>query len=469
MLTSTSLAGTTAAPEPRIHLVFSSCSSESYSSSGDDGSSSPSHPSSSSAHSDEDWDSDELAASPAKFLFSARNPRPRRRRNGTKPSRRLTGDSEASLAAEAAAERIADLSQSDSPSPSPAASSVVSPASADGEVEGDASDAPASESGEPALPSGEAIEFEGAGPHAKGLLRRMYGVGASSNDSPGSESEASAVEVTLKDLASEGQDGPNGGAPSEGLKRVESAATLRPAYLRSLPAATVSSSADAVPDVDDLNVKALSLAQLEKMKIGESEIEKRRSRELKEKRSRKSLRREEEAEEGDDEGKLKRGISRSNRCVSRRLLLPSLPVFATQAADPYVSPCTASPLLPAPVAAVTAIANTVAKFSFPSPPTPSSSPSSPPLSTPSQLSNSPKSANSPNPSESSQTKSRPSLPPRVPNPTSTSGGRFLPSGSKRPSLRAPVSGTAGRGPSRRSRRSSSGSSIRWRRGSWRRR
>jgi hypothetical protein len=235
----------------------------------------------------------------------------------------LTSDS----VAEAAAERLADLS--DSPAVSgPSSTSATSPPSASndsGEVDADASDAPASESGEPALPSGEAIEFEGAGPHAKGLLRRMYGVGAPSTDSGGSEAEGSAVEVRLKDSTPEEEsvEEEDGGvavqdaASEEGLKRVDSIATLRPSFLRSLSAGTVGSSAAAVPSVDDLDVQSLSLAQLEKMKVGESEGEKRRSRELKEKKSRKSLRREEEAEEGDDEGELRRGLRGSpKRCAS---------------------------------------------------------------------------------------------------------------------------------------------------------
>ncbi|GAA5866156.1 hypothetical protein JCM8547_000616 [Rhodosporidiobolus lusitaniae] len=317
-------AGTTAHPEPRIHLVFSSCSSESYSSSGDDSLSNSEDPSSS-AQSDEDeaWDSDELAASPAKFLFSARNPRKPKRRTSRAQS---SSGSKAMTPTELALERLRLQGEERTSPSSPAVSAPtsVSPSaptsnsgSAGQEASTDAneSDAPASESGEPALPNGaDEIEFEGAGPHAKGLLRRMYGVGeeaaASLSSGENSTGEASAVEVRLKELVEgdddEGDDERVGGGGGTRLSRAPSVATIRPRL-------SYAETGSSVPDVEQLDVQPLSLAKLEKMKVGESEGEKRRSRELREQKSTRSLkaaslreRREERAEEGDDEGEKKR-------------------------------------------------------------------------------------------------------------------------------------------------------------------
>ncbi|GAA5953397.1 hypothetical protein JCM10213_000209, partial [Rhodosporidiobolus nylandii] len=325
------LAGTTAHPEPRIHLVFSSCSSESYSSSGPS-SSGEGHSSTSEADllpSDED----ELAASPAKFLFS----RPHRRRSRRRgPRRRETGDSELSVEGggggggqggdEDAAEsgKISELPSSASPpSSSPSstlATSVAAHASlslslplrpgGEGEAEGedeDQSEATQSESGDPAaLRDGadEVVEFEGAGRQAEGLLRRMYGVGVAA-EGEGSEGEgedaaggaaAVAVEVRLKERAEEEE---------AELRRVSSQETLRP------PAQAV-----------QLEVQPLSLGELEKMRVGESEGEvvRRRSKEIEvrereERRRSREEEREERAEMGDDEGEK---MGKSGRPRRRR-------------------------------------------------------------------------------------------------------------------------------------------------------
>ncbi|GAA5917179.1 hypothetical protein JCM6882_000540, partial [Rhodosporidiobolus microsporus] len=353
------LAGTTAHPEPRIHLVFSSCSSESYSSSGPSSAdelqggyiSSSSHPSGSGddeeeedGAEEEEEDGDALGASPANFLFSARasskrSPRlPHAHTSSSKTKRRhppRRGSSSTS-AVEAIADRFLALSSpsaSTSASPStlsPAGSSAPSAPSSSVSAGGnndpgdDQSDAPASESGEPALPSGlDEIEFEGAGPHAKGLLRRMYGVGAkaaasasasaSASESDGQgEGMAAAVEVRLRDPDETEEDREEEEEREEGarrarshtLKRAESHATLR-AGLPSAP--SPSTSTPAVPAVGALDVQPLTLGELEKMKVGESEEERARTRE----REGRLAREEEEAEGADDEGE-KGGRKRVN-------------------------------------------------------------------------------------------------------------------------------------------------------------
>ncbi|GAA6036386.1 hypothetical protein JCM8097_001696 [Rhodosporidiobolus ruineniae] len=295
------LSGTTANPEPRIHLVFSSCSSESYSSSNPSSASDlapdPSDSNDSPSDDLDDLDDDELAASPAKFLFEAR--RPRKRRQSRKPGERSKDG------------RLAELLASSTPTsstPSSSAPTSASPQPASSEAGDDASDAPASESGEPALPAGVDVEFEGAGPHAKGLLRRMYGVGEKAGSSNGDESEASAVEVRLRDdaVAEEDREG-------EGKRpRIERQLSLE--TIKAVPAPSLEGALATVPKVEDLDVQHLSLGELEKMKVGESEGEKRRSREMEARKTRAA----ERAEEGDDESEKKpRSVTEGRRRYRR--------------------------------------------------------------------------------------------------------------------------------------------------------
>ncbi|GAA6010494.1 hypothetical protein JCM10207_001332 [Rhodosporidiobolus poonsookiae] len=320
------LGGTTAHPEPRIHLVFSSCSSESYSSSGP---SDPSHDSSSNLSDDDDDDDDAPSASPANLLFSS----PRRKskaRLHRAPHHHDHAHDAHRRPSEAAAERAAlqatasgkgrlsellGPSSSGSISPFGSTPSSKPPSSAiDGAGSGstgtgadDDSEAAPSESGEPAVPRADEldIEFEGAGPHAKGLLQRMYGVGVGGQGS-GEESEGrEAVEVRMKEgeaaelpLSVDGEAASGaeelGGRPE--LRRFHSQETIRAATPGS---PGLQFDLAPVPTEAQLEVQPVSLEALEKMKVGQSKGEKRRSRELKQKRSRELA--SERAEEGDDE------------------------------------------------------------------------------------------------------------------------------------------------------------------------
>ncbi|GAA5973024.1 hypothetical protein JCM11641_000368 [Rhodosporidiobolus odoratus] len=321
------LGGTSSSPLPRLHLVFSSCSSESYSSSGPSTTSDfdlPSQPSSD----DDELASDEevLAASPAKFLFS--RPRHHHHHKQRRPQRTDTGESVLSevstTSADATLEPQAQLTElapsstrpSKSPTHSRFPSSSATPASSistatfeETRAEESASEAAQSqsESGDPATlgeNDNDQVEFEGAGRQAEGLLRRMYGVGGvSAVEGEGSEGERSAVEVRLKEKEEEEDEEEGGDHETEGggMRRIASQATLKATPPR-----------PSVPAEDELEVQHLSLRELEKMRVGESEGERRRSREAEKRRSKEALERE-RAEEGDDEREGKGVESRRRR------------------------------------------------------------------------------------------------------------------------------------------------------------
>ncbi|GAA5944047.1 uncharacterized protein JCM15063_004298 [Sporobolomyces koalae] len=147
------LAGTSEAPEPRIHLVFSSASSSSYSSASDDETAARIGAISSSTSDPEE------PSSPSRFLFARHvgPPSPAQRRH-----RRLAED-EQSKQEES---RIVELADSSS--------------EAEKARKGESGDATEETNSTPG--ENEEIEFEGAGPRANGLLRRMYGVGRHSDE-----------------------------------------------------------------------------------------------------------------------------------------------------------------------------------------------------------------------------------------------------------------------------------------------
>ena len=163
--------GTAANPEPCIHLVFSSCSSTSASESD------------SQANSRDD--SEETSGSPANFLFK----RQARRRSTASvetargrivelPSSEGEGDGEEAGPAEPPTARKG--SASTSPPSGPAQQGDTPETTPDGSSTGAVDGFDATESSgsvaEDIEPDDD-IEFEGAGPQANALLRRMYGVG----------------------------------------------------------------------------------------------------------------------------------------------------------------------------------------------------------------------------------------------------------------------------------------------------
>ncbi|GAA6017533.1 hypothetical protein JCM11491_006857 [Sporobolomyces phaffii] len=178
------LAGTSEAPEPRIHLVFSSASSSSYSSASDDaeGEAGLRTPSSSTSDPEE-------PSSPSRFLFarhvgpppptatsSSRRHRRRHSRGAavhdtTAEERTVRGGNARGLDLDGLAEspRITELPDSSSDAAGAAAEAKGS--------SGDVTEETNSTPGEL-----EEVEFEGAGPRANGLLRRMYGVGRISDE-----------------------------------------------------------------------------------------------------------------------------------------------------------------------------------------------------------------------------------------------------------------------------------------------
>ncbi|GAA5899777.1 uncharacterized protein JCM6883_005985 [Sporobolomyces salmoneus] len=183
------LAGTSEAPEPRIHLVFSSASSSSYSSASDvEGDAGLRTPSSSTSDLEE-------PSSPSRFLFARHvgPPPPSRRRRRSaqgqgnesaqdRPNRAQSDEPEGS--------RIVEL-----PDSSSEADKTKTPEGGSGDVTEETNSTP----GEM-----EEVEFEGAGPRANGLLRRMYGVGRVSDEEGiyelGEESEGEKVVVVASDL-----------------------------------------------------------------------------------------------------------------------------------------------------------------------------------------------------------------------------------------------------------------------------
>ncbi|CEQ40919.1 SPOSA6832_02585, partial [Sporobolomyces salmonicolor] len=163
------LGGTTAHPEPRIHLVFSSASSSSYSSaSDDDGAHTPSSSTS---------DFDE-PSSPSRFLF-ARHVQPLRRRSKGKGRVHEEDEDPSGDGGEAGAgPRITELPSDEDERP--------------GAADGGGSVTEETNSVPDEL---EEVEFEGAGPKANGLLRRMYGVGRRSDEEPDEEGEGAVGEA----------------------------------------------------------------------------------------------------------------------------------------------------------------------------------------------------------------------------------------------------------------------------------
>ncbi|GAA5855389.1 hypothetical protein JCM9279_006462 [Rhodotorula babjevae] len=190
------LGGTTAHPEPRIHLVFSSCSSESFSES-DDG-----HSHRTTSDIDDD-DLDGIAASPANFLFKRHA---RKRSAGSRKSIKSAKSPKGQVAELASSEGDDDIvedseEQDDSTG---AASLAVEAGSSSGPSTDDplslsptenvteATESSGSVGGE--VDSGDGVEFEGAGPQANELLKRMYGVGRRWSEDDG-EGDASIVEL----------------------------------------------------------------------------------------------------------------------------------------------------------------------------------------------------------------------------------------------------------------------------------
>ncbi|TNY18878.1 SPX domain-containing protein [Rhodotorula diobovata] len=186
------LGGTTANPEPRIHLVFSSCSSESYSES-DDG---RSHRAASDL--DDDDVLDGTSASPANFLFK------RHARKRSAGSRKSVKSPKSQVLELASSEGDDDDAGADDQDDSAPASLAVEAGSSSGPSTDDPSSIPPTEdatevtesSGSVAeeIDSGDGVEFEGAGPQANELLKRMYGVGRRWSEDDG-EGDASIVEL----------------------------------------------------------------------------------------------------------------------------------------------------------------------------------------------------------------------------------------------------------------------------------
>ncbi|KWU44571.1 hypothetical protein RHOSPDRAFT_29176 [Rhodotorula sp. JG-1b] len=156
--------GTAANPEPCIHLVFSSCSSTSASESD------------SQANSRDD--SEETSGSPANFLFKRRARR--RSTASVETARGRIGEGEGEEANPAEPPTSQKGSASTSPPSGPARQGdtpeTTSEGSSTGAVDGfDATESSGSVAED--IEPDDDIEFEGAGPQANALLRRMYGVG----------------------------------------------------------------------------------------------------------------------------------------------------------------------------------------------------------------------------------------------------------------------------------------------------
>ncbi|GAA5887982.1 hypothetical protein JCM16303_005224 [Sporobolomyces ruberrimus] len=176
------LAGTSEAPEPRIHLVFSSASSSSYSSASDRDEALRS-PSSSTSDVEE-------PSSPSRFLFARHvgpPPPSRPKHSADRKRKQAMQDTERSRSPEGA--KIVELPDSSSEADK-VKDTVVECKS------GDVTEETNSTPGEL-----EAVEFEGAGPRANGLLRRMYGVGRMSDEDGVYEAgEASeAVQIPIEE------------------------------------------------------------------------------------------------------------------------------------------------------------------------------------------------------------------------------------------------------------------------------
>ncbi|GAA5981690.1 hypothetical protein JCM5350_000456 [Sporobolomyces pararoseus] len=202
------LAGTSEAPEPRIHLVFSSASSASSSYSegeGEEGMKTPSHSSSTSDL--------EEPSSPSRFLFLRHvGPPPpsssKRKKKGKRKSQVTNDDDDARKEEEEVEEeevnKIIELPDSSSEPDNKPTSSTTPPSPGGGG--GNSGDVTTTEETGNSTPGElEEIEFEGAGPRANGLLRRMYGVGRVSGDEQGiyelnEESEGERVVIVSSEL-----------------------------------------------------------------------------------------------------------------------------------------------------------------------------------------------------------------------------------------------------------------------------
>ncbi|GJN93259.1 hypothetical protein Rhopal_006306-T1 [Rhodotorula paludigena] len=207
------LAGTSANPEPRIHLVFSSCSSESYSES-------DTEPSDAQRVSSDDERDDASSASPANFLFKRHA---RSRSNTVKGQRK----SPKARITEIQSESESDAGQT----PPSKEGSSSDPSGGPDSFPTTASTSSVAEDAEP--PSN--VEFEGAGPHANNLLKRMYGVGRWSDDedSPSvyelepAEAQELAAAAAAEDELGAAAPPADSGALSQRLKRAVSQETLR--------------------------------------------------------------------------------------------------------------------------------------------------------------------------------------------------------------------------------------------------
>lgn len=162
------LAGTAAQPEPCIHLVFSSCSSTSASES--------------ETQSGSRDDSEDPVGSPANFLF---------KRTARRPSTSSKITSNGRIVELESSDGDGDLNGTDPVSPaSPPGEGLGGPANGDlangvtanlaDRVTPDATESTGSINED--VDPDDDIEFEGAGPQANALLRRMYGVGRAWNE-----------------------------------------------------------------------------------------------------------------------------------------------------------------------------------------------------------------------------------------------------------------------------------------------
>lgn len=298
----TSLAGTAANPEPRIHLVFSSCSSSSYSES----------ESSDPVRNDSGDDDD---SSPANFLFKRHARKRSRSMNSNKtPKAQIvelpssegegpetdpdgTGDFP-----EAAHSEAARLAQADAAQTTPEDSES-------GRAEGD--ETPQTEStGSVAdgLNTDDDVEFEGAGPQANGLLRRMYGFGKR-----WSEDEESPAIYELDENGERVPETP----PSE--EEEDAAHDSRP-LRRQLSQETIKSS------LAGMSLRDEPLGKVEK---GEQDRKKAN-------RAEKVKRKVEEADQADDEGDTQ-PAKPANGCAELACLLLSPTADAARLAEPLIA------------------------------------------------------------------------------------------------------------------------------------
>ncbi|GAA5863069.1 hypothetical protein JCM3774_001411 [Rhodotorula dairenensis] len=290
--------GTAAQPEPCIHLVFSSCSSTSASDSD-----------SRAASRD---DSEEPSGSPANFLFK----RQARRRS--------------TASVETARGRIVELASSEgegddaSPAEPPAAakgtSATTSPTSgpvAQGETP-DTTPDPSSSGAVDGFDATESsgsvvddiepdddIEFEGAGPQANALLRRMYGVGRRwSDDEEGEDGGPTIVELNEDDESLEHE---------EAMQRLEEEEAKTQAS-RAPKAGTGSDRAPVRRSISQDTLKTKSAIDLHA--IGKAGVAVNKQREAK--MAEKAKREDEEGDEADDEEEEAKAVKSRSTQRTRR-------------------------------------------------------------------------------------------------------------------------------------------------------